>query len=131
GHIATLNKSGRVSGKTELALAFDNIVYSDGRQSPFSAQLDKIIQSETVKKVDEEGRVETGSKTGESEKRGGIGAVAGAVIGGIAGGGKGAVIGAIVGGAAGVGTVAIEGNKDLILDNGTEMIIHTTNARQR
>ena len=54
---------------------------------------------------------------------GAIGGAAGAIIGGIAGGVKGAVLGAVIGGAAGVGTVYIEGNKELILDPGTEMVI--------
>jgi hypothetical protein len=125
GHIANLTRSGRVSGKTELSLAFDSITLPDGRQGPLDADLEKILESEQVKKVDEEGRVESGSRTRDSEVRGGIGAAAGAIIGGIAGGGKGALIGLILGGAAGVGTVYVEGNKDLILDPGTEMLIKT------
>jgi hypothetical protein len=131
GHIATLRKSGRVSGKTELGLAFDAIYAADDRSIPIEANLVNIIESEKVKKVDEEGRVETGNRTEDSTVRGGIGAVAGAVIGGIAGGGKGAVLGAIIGGAAGVGTVAIEGSKDLILDAGTEMIIRIVKSGSR
>jgi hypothetical protein len=131
GHIATLKRSGRVTGKTELALAFDQIILSDGRQGPLQADLQKILESETVKKVDEEGRVESGSRSRDSQVRGGVGAAAGAVIGGIAGGAKGAILGAILGGAAGVGTVYIEGDKDLILDPGTEMIIRTAGSQPR
>jgi hypothetical protein len=131
GHIATLNRSGRVSGKTELALAFDSITLADGEQGPLDADLERIFISEEVKKVDEEGRIESGNRTRDSEVRGGVGAAAGAVIGGIAGGGKGALVGLILGGAAGVGTVYVEGNNDLILDNGVEMVIRTTGQRQR
>lgn len=131
GHISTLNKSGRVSGKTEVALAFDTLTMDDGRSTRIDADLVKVYETETVKKVDEEGRIETGSRTKDSEVRGGVGAVAGAVIGGIVGGGKGAVIGAILGGAAGVGSIYVEGNKDLILDPGTEMIIKTAGSRTR
>lgn len=131
GHISTLNKSGRVSGKTEVALAFDTLTMDDGRSTRIDADLIKIYETETVKKVDEEGRIETGSRTKDSEVRGGVGAVAGAVIGGIVGGGKGAVIGAILGGAAGVGSIYVEGNKDLILDAGTEMVIKTAGSRTR
>ena len=131
GHISKLNRSGRVTGKTELAIEFDTITLADGRQAPFTADLQRVYESEHVKKVDEEGNVETSSRTKDSQVRGGVGAVAGAVLGGIAGGGKGAVLGAIIGGAAGVGTVAIEGNKDLILDNGTEMLVKTARARNR
>jgi outer membrane lipoprotein SlyB len=131
GHISTLNKSGRVSGKTEVGLAFDSLTLSDGRQTRIDADLVKIYESENVKKVDEEGRIETGSRTRDTEVRGGVGAAAGAIIGGIVGGGKGAIIGAIVGGAAGAGSIYVEGNKDLILDPGTEMVIRTVGPKER
>jgi len=72
-----------------------------------------------------------GSRTKDSQTRGAIGGAAGAIIGGIAGGVKGAVLGAIIGGAAGVGTVYIEGNKELILEPGTEMVIRTERSRAR
>jgi outer membrane lipoprotein SlyB len=130
GHIATLNKSGRVSGKTEVGLAFDTLTVQDGRQARIDADLVKVYESENVKKVDEEGRIETGSRTKDSEVRGGVGAVAGAILGGIIGGGKGAVIGLILGGAAGVGSVYVEGDKDLILDPGTEMVIRTVSKER-
>jgi hypothetical protein len=130
GHIATLNRSGRITGKTELAIAFDSIILADGEKGPLNADLERILMSEEVKKVDEEGRIESGSRTRDSEVRGGVGTAAGAVIGGIAGGGKGALIGLILGGAAGVGTVYVEGNNDLILDNGTEMVVRTAQRRQ-
>ena len=131
GRIATLNKSGRVSGKTEVGLAFDGITLQDGRSARIDGELVRVYESENVKRVDEEGRVESGSRTRDSEVRGGIGAAAGAIIGGIVGGGKGALIGLIVGGAAGVGSVYVEGNKDLILDPGTEMVIRTAGPRER
>jgi hypothetical protein len=131
GHIATLRKSGRVTGKTELGLAFDRIFASEDQSAPLEAELIRVIESEKVKKIDEEGRIETGSRSKDSTVRGGVGAAAGAVIGGIAGGGKGALLGAIIGGAAGVGTVAIEGSKDLVLETGTEMIIKTLKPGSR
>lgn len=131
GHIDKLNQSGKVSGKTEMALAFDSITLSDRRSAELTASLEKIIESETVKEVDEEGNVKTGSRTKESQTRGAIGGAAGAIIGGIAGGVKGAVLGAIIGGAAGVGTVYIDGNKQLVLDPGTEMVIRTERTRTR
>ena len=131
GHIATLNKSGRVTGKTEMGLAFDSVTTSDLRVARIDGQLVRVYESESVKKVDEEGRVETGSRTRDAEVRGGVGAVAGAIIGGIVGGGKGALIGLIAGGAAGVGTVYVDGNKDLVLDPGTEMVIRIAGPRER
>ena len=59
-------------------------------------------------------------------KRSGIGATAGAIIGGIAGGGKGAGIGLLIGGAGGAGSMAIKGSKELKLESGTEMLVHVT-----
>lgn len=131
GHIANINRSGRVTGRTELALAFDRIRFQDGREAELTASLEKIIESETVKKVDEEGNVQSGSRSKDSQVRGGVGAAAGAIIGGIIGGAKGAVLGAVIGGAGGVGTVYVEGDKDLVLEPGTEMIIRTDRPRSR
>ncbi|HVF89494.1 MAG TPA: hypothetical protein VNH22_05470 [Blastocatellia bacterium] len=131
GHISALEQSGRVSGRTEMSLQFDTITFTDGRQSPLTADLQRVIESESVKNVDEEGRVQTGSRTRDSQVRGGVGAAAGAVIGGIAGGAKGAILGAIIGGAAGVGTVYVEGNKELIFGAGTELVIRTANSSSR
>jgi hypothetical protein len=131
GHIANINRSGRVSGRTELALAFDRIRLQDGRILELNASLEKIIESETVKKVDEEGNVQSGSRSKDAQMRGGVGAAAGAIIGGIIGGVKGAVVGAVIGGAGGVGTVYVEGDKDLLLEPGTEMIIRTERVRRR
>ncbi|HKA18057.1 MAG TPA: hypothetical protein VKN18_07035 [Blastocatellia bacterium] len=131
GHIASLNKSGKISGTTEVGLSFDSVTFPDGRSARIDGQLVKVYESESVKKVDEEGRIETGSRTRDSQVRGGIGAAAGAILGGIVGGGKGALIGVLVGGAAGVGTVYVDGNKDLILDAGTEMVIRIARTQDR
>jgi hypothetical protein len=131
GRIASLNKSGRISGKTEVGLSFDSVTLPDGRSVGIDGELVRVYESESVKRVDEEGRIETGSRTRDTQVRGGIGAAAGAILGGIVGGGKGALIGVLVGGAAGVGTVYVDGNKDLILDAGTEMVIRVANTRER
>jgi hypothetical protein len=99
GHIASLNRAGRATERTELALAFDSITLADGEQGPFNADLERILTSEHVKKVDEEGRVEGGRPTRDSAARG-------------------------------VGGIYLEGNNDLILDNGIEMVIRTAGRRQ-
>jgi hypothetical protein len=128
GHISSIKKSGRVQGRTTMVLAFDSIRLADGRGGAMRAEVVRIYESgsESASKVDEEGRVESGSRSKQTLKRGGIGAAAGAIIGGIAGGGKGAAIGLILGGAAGAGSIAIEGGKELKLENGTEMLIRVT-----
>jgi hypothetical protein len=125
GHIATLNKSGKATGKTELSLAFDTIRMRDGRASRFAGQVEKVYQTESVKTVDEEGNVETSSRTKDTATRGVAGGALGAIIGGIAGGGKGAAIGAILGAGVGAGSVLVQDGKDLILEPGTEILIRT------
>jgi len=123
GHIRSIKKSGRVKGRTTMSLAFDTIRLPNGRSGALRAEVVRIYDSDSAKKVDEEGRVESGGRGKQTLKRGGIGAVAGAVIGGVAGGGKGAAIGTIVGGAAGAGSIAVQGSKELKIERGTEMLI--------
>jgi len=126
GHIASITKSGKATGKTELAMAFDTIRLRDGRSSRFAGQVEKVYQSESVKTVDEEGNVETSSRTKDTATRTIGGGALGAIIGGIAGGGKGAAIGLIIGGAGGAGSLAIKGSKELKLESGTEMLVRVT-----
>lgn len=125
GHIARITHSGKATGKTEMLLAFDEITMPDGRSSPFEAQVEKVYDGATVKTVDEEGNVQTGSRTKDTATRGAGGAALGAIIGGIAGGGKGAAIGAVLGGAAGAGSVYVQSGKDIIFETGTEMMIRS------
>jgi hypothetical protein len=86
--LVDLNKSGKIKGKTELAVVLDSVV-ANGR----SVQ----VQSGEVTRV-------SGSQGKNTAVKTGIGAGIGAAIGAIAGGGKGAAIGAGVGGAAGAGS---------------------------
>jgi hypothetical protein len=128
GHISAIRKSGRVSGRTSMTLTFDAIEMQEGRRGAMRAELLRVLESdaESAGRVDEEGTVESGSRSNQTLKRGGIGAAAGAVLGAIVGGGKGAAIGLIIGGAAGAGSIAIEGSRELELEQGTEMLIRVT-----
>src|SRR5882757_2322378 len=60
----------------------------------------------------------------------GGGAVLGAVIGAIAGGGKGAAIGTVAGGAAGTGAAAATGKKPAIVDSEAVLTFVTSSASQ-
>lgn len=130
GHIARIERSGKLAGHTEMALDFDAITFRNGSRSIFYAQIDKIYIGDSIKTADEEGTVESANKTRDILIRAGGGAALGAIIGGIAKGSKGAIIGAIIGAGVGAGSVFIQGNKELILDSGTEMSVRTvTTAR--
>lgn len=131
GHIERIHYSGKATGRTEMLLAFDEITLPDGRSAPFAAQVEKVYEGATVKTVDEEGNVQTGSRTKDTATRGVGGAALGAIIGGIAGGGKGAAIGAAIGAAAGAGSVYVQGGKELIFEPGTEMMIRSLGRPRR
>lgn len=123
GHIRSIRKSGRVEGRTTMSLSFDSIRLPDGRSGALRGEVLRVYDSNSADKVDEEGRVQSGGRGKQTLKRSGIGAVAGAVIGGLAGGGKGAAIGMIVGGAAGAGSIAVTGSKELKIERGTDILI--------
>ena len=124
GHIESIVKSGKIKGRTTMNLAFDSIRLTDGQERPIHGYVTRVYG--TGARTDEEGGVQSGSRTNQTLKRSGIGAAAGAIIGGIAGGGKGAGIGLIIGGAAGAGSLAVQGSKELKLESGTEMLVHVT-----
>ena len=125
GHVRSIVKSGKVKGKTTMNLSFDSIDMPDGKQGVLHGYVTRVYGSESGQ-TDEEGGVESGSRGKQTVKRTGVGATAGAILGGIMGGGKGAAIGLILGGAAGAGSLAIKGSKELRLESGTEMLIHVT-----
>ncbi|HVS83047.1 MAG TPA: hypothetical protein VHE60_15070 [Pyrinomonadaceae bacterium] len=125
GHIRSIVKSGKVTGRTTMNLAFDSIDLTDGRHGTLHGYVTKVYGSNAAK-TDEEGGVQSKSRGNQTLKRSGIGATAGAIIGGLAGGGKGAAIGLILGGAGGAGSLAIKGSKELKLESGTEMLVRVT-----
>lgn len=130
GYIARLERSGRLTGHTEMVLDFDTVTLRNGRSSPLEAQIERVYIGDSVKTVDQEGRIESASKTRDIAIRSAGGAALGAIIGGIAKGGKGAAIGAIIGAGVGAGSVYVQGKKDLILDAGTEMSVRVTSTQR-
>jgi len=125
GHIRSIVKSGKVTGRTTMNLAFDSITLTDERRHGIlHGYVTKVYGSNGS--TDQEGGVQSSGRGNQTLKRSGIGATAGAIIGGLAGGGKGAAIGLILGGAGGAGSLAIKGSKELKLESGTEMLVHVT-----
>jgi len=96
GRLASSDKGGTFSGKSELQLELTRLVI-DGRDYP-------VVSSDY--------NVQGKSQGSSAAKKVGGGAVAGAIIGAIAGGGKGAAIGAAAGGGAGAGVqILTKGDK--------------------
>jgi len=126
GHVAKIDMSGKIKGHTSMVLRFDRLVMSDGRRAPIHAEIVELYHAPSGEKVDVEGAIESGGRGRKSVEHTAIGAGAGALLGGIFGGGKGAGIGSIIGGVGGLGTTAFHGHQKITLDSGQEILIRIT-----
>ncbi|MCA1577726.1 MAG: hypothetical protein LC794_10245 [Acidobacteria bacterium] len=130
GYVANLERSGRVTGRSQMTLDFDTIRMRDGRTHRFAGILEAVrTPTGEVVRIDNEGAVRDSNQTNKTVQRTAIGTAVGAIIGAIAGGGKGAAIGAVLGAGAGAGSVYVQGREDLELDAGTEVTIRATGPR--
>ena len=130
GYITGINRSGRVTGRSEMTLNFESISLRDGRTYKFAGITESVraTNGDTVR-VDTEGSVRDNNRTNTTAQRAAIGTAVGAIIGAIAGGGKGAAIGAIVGAGAGAGSVYVQGKDDLELLSGSEVTVRASGPR--
>lgn len=130
GYVTGVNRSGRISGRSEMILNFESITLRDGRTYRFAGITEAVrtISGDTIR-VDNEGAVRDDNRTSTTAQRAGIGGAVGAIIGAIAGGGKGAAIGAIIGAGAGAGSVYVQGKDDLELMSGTEVTLRASGPR--
>ncbi len=129
GYLSGINRSGKVSGRSQISFNFERIKLANGQTYDFAGFLQGVTDEngKTVH-VDTEGTAKGKDQTRETVKRGGIGAGLGALIGVIAGGGKGAAIGAIIGGGAGAGSVVLEGKDDLKLRKGSSITVQSSSS---
>ncbi len=124
GYVTGVNRSGKVTGRSNVTFNFEKITLRDGKSYDFGGNLQSIKDTNGKPvKIDSEGTAKGGNQGKESVKRGGIGAGLGALIGAIVGGGKGAIIGAVIGGGAGAGSVAVQGRDDLQLQKGSTITV--------
>jgi hypothetical protein len=130
GYVASVERSGRVSGRSQITLDFDTVRLRDGSTYRFAGILETVrTPSGDVVRVDNEGAVRDTDQTKQTVTRTAIGTAVGALIGAIAGGGKGAAIGAVLGAGAGAGSVYVQGRNDLDLPSGTEVTVRATGPR--
>ena len=130
GSVMSVNRGGRITGRSEMTLDFDTIRMRNGQTYRFAGILESVrTPSGEVVRVDNEGAVRDSDQTSKTVQRTAIGTAVGAIIGAIAGGGKGAAIGAVIGAGAGAGSVYIQGRDDLDLTAGTELTVRATGPR--
>lgn len=129
GYVSRVSPGGRISGRSEMDLAFERIILLDGRTLQISGYIENISPEggERVRVDNEGGQIrERDNQTSRTVQRTAIGAAIGAIIGAIADEGRGAAIGAAIGAAAGAGSVYAEGRDDLELRSGTEITIRAS-----
>jgi hypothetical protein len=130
GSVLSVERSGRVTGRSQMTFDFDTIRLRDGRSYRFAGILESVrTPNGDVVRVDNEGAVRDSDQTKTTVTRTAIGTAVGAIIGAIAGGGKGAAIGAVIGAGTGAGSVYIQGREDLNLTAGTEVTVRATGPR--
>lgn len=125
GYVSGVERSGKVSGRSQMTLNFRSIRTYNGTYN-FSGTVEEVVDTNGKTIRVEEGSVKDNSRTKTTATRAGIGAGVGAIIGAIAGGGKGAAIGAIIGAGAGAGTTYIQGRDDLELTSGSQITIRSS-----
>ena len=130
GQVTSVDRGGRISGRSQMTLDFDTIRLRDGRSYRFAGILESVrMPNGDIVRVDNEGAVRESDQTNKTVTRTAIGTAVGAIIGAIAGGGKGAAIGAVIGAGAGAGSVYVQGRNDLDLTAGTEVTVRATGPR--
>jgi hypothetical protein len=127
GTVGSVERGGRLTGRSAMSLNFDTIRLRNGRTYRFAGVLGSVRtpEGDTVN-VDTEGSAKGEDQTKQTVQRTAIGTAVGAIIGAIAGGGKGAAIGAIIGAAGGAGSVYVQGKDNLELPRGTEITIQSS-----
>lgn len=127
GYVSHPQRSGRVTGRSEMTLIFDRIRLRNGRTYNFAGTIESArTPGGEVVEIDREGGVREDSQTGRTVERTAVGTAVGAVIGAIAGGGSGAATGAIAGGAIGAGSVLVQGRRDLDLRAGSRLTVRAS-----
>ena len=123
GTIGRLKRAGRVSGRAEMSLQFDELEFADGSRYLFPATVASIEKKAGGKVKDQEGTLQgKGSKSRDAKSVGtaaGVGGLVGVLSGGRKGGGVGAATGTIIG----LAKVMITRGRDLDLYPDTRLTI--------
>jgi len=122
GVVTQAKRSGRVSGRAELAIRLETITLQSGQVFKFSPHLTEVDSGESGQKVKNGETIEQGPSRGQDAKQIAILAGSGAGIGGIADRSwRGAGIGAGVGTGVGLATVMLSRGKEVNLRQGTTL----------
>jgi len=122
GHIESITPSGVLKGATEMYLSFDRIHLNDGEAYPINAEIISLYDVPSGEQVDAQFQIETrGRRLPQTLKRTGVGVLAGGIFGVnmTAEHGSAASRPRVVA----AGTTAAAGGKDIMVDQGVEMLL--------
>lgn len=123
GTVTHVKRPGRVRGRAEITLAFEEVILPDGTALAMSGTVVDVEPRRADKVSSNDGTIQAPGEKGDDVKRVGASAGIGALIGILTGGGGGARAGAVIGAATGtVGVLATRGN-DLLLPAETELLV--------
>lgn len=123
GVVVQAKRSGRVSGRAEIAIRLDTLTLPSGKVVKFSPHLSSVDPGDTGQKVaGKENAIEQAPSRGQDASRIAILAGSGAALGGLTDRSwKGAGIGAGAGGAVGLATVLMARGKEVELRQGSSL----------
>jgi hypothetical protein len=120
GVVSHSKRSGRVTGRAELAIRIETLTLPSGKVIKVTPHLSSVDSDGTEQKVDKEGGVQQGASKGADAETIATRSAAGAAIGGLADRSwKGAGIGGGAGGAVGVATVLLTRGREVELKQGS------------
>jgi len=120
GEVSDAKRPGRIKGRGELRIRLNTLVLPNGYTVDLNAE-PRSTDSGSNTKTDSEGKISGPAGKGKDVETVATTTVAGAGIGGIAGGGKGAGIGAGIGGLAGLAAVLLSRGPEAQLPRGSSM----------
>jgi type IV secretion system protein VirB10 len=125
GEISYLKRPGRIRGRAQMNLRFDELRLPDGRYMHIEAKVVELEprSAEKVRTKGDEGTIIAPGSKGADAKRVGKSSGIGALIGVLGGGKSGAAVGAGAGAVAGLASILMTRGRDAVLESGTEMTI--------
>ncbi|HVN77643.1 MAG TPA: VWA domain-containing protein [Terriglobia bacterium] len=113
--VTEVHHPGRVKGRANLRLRFDQIVLADGTKLPFHASIVRAGFAKLGKKGEGQESIKGEKGSGGSLVSVAAGAAQGAIMGGVFGGGKGAAYGGAAGAAVGMAEILLKRGPELDL----------------
>ncbi len=127
GVVTQLKRGGFFSGSASMTLQYKRISVPGGASYAFAAVTAGVgPRSRLI--TTPEGGVGQKSRTAQDAKRIGGQGAAGAIIGGILGGGRGAMMGGVIGAASGAAGVLISRKRDIKLYSGEDLALQLTHG---